>query len=28
MHVTDDDARINWLRSRMFFHEFFFPLSR
>jgi len=28
MHMADDDARIDWLRGRIFFHEFFFPLSR
>jgi hypothetical protein len=28
MNVADDDARINWPRDRVFFHEFFFPRSR
>jgi hypothetical protein len=28
MHVADGDTRINGMRSRIFFHGFFFPLSR
>ena len=28
MHMTDDDARINWPRSWIFVHGVFLPLSR
>ena len=28
MNVADDNTRINWPRSGIFFHEFFLPVSR